>query len=328
MRLYPGRPHPWGGAWSIQGDTDPDWLARGAPFGGIRREGANDSTSSIATGQFLVLGATPTNDYTNITATLTDTKVKHKGTTGTQTILGLAVRFSLNGSQPNCLLLAVRAKRRNDGKYKVFLSLYKLTGSTPTVTKIKDLDQYDGRALDIETLRLAVDTAGTWTVTAGAVPGPRNRGWEIFLGKSGTDSALATSGALETGRVAIYSCVQSTNAAYAFTEVGRIDGSAEATVPVESNVIRGSGTGSDRSLRRRGLLGRRGERGPGSLGRWRPVAPAPGDRQAGVGDPAGRLGGRTRHWPRRQQRPDADPLPGVGDALRPLGIGRTQWHST
>ena len=190
-----GTTAPSGGAWSIQGDTDPDWLARGAPFGGIRREGANDSTSSIATGQFLVLGATPTNDYTNITATLTDTKVKHKGTTGTQTILGLAVRFSLNGSQPNCLLLAVRAKRRNDGKYKVFLSLYKLTGSTPTVTKIKDLDQYDGRALDIETLRLAVDTAGTWTVTAGAVPG-RATG----AGRSSSASRGPTQRSLPPGR--------------------------------------------------------------------------------------------------------------------------------
>jgi hypothetical protein len=217
-------------------EADVHWLAKGG--GGIIRSGADDSTTNAAKGSIAVLGATPANDFTNITASLWHPRVHHKGGQTTSSIVALAVRFEVNASALNGLFLGLMVRRKNDGSYKRSLNLWKFTGTTPTVTKIKELWSADGRDASADVLTLSVNTSGGWEAFATGVKGPS------IIRKSGTDTVLATGNALESGRVGVYSLIQSDNETYAFTEAGSISGSAEATTSVYPSVIRSAGLGA------------------------------------------------------------------------------------
>jgi hypothetical protein len=229
------------------GDTGTnDWLA--ATDGGTRREGANDGTSVVANGQVAIFGTSPTNDYTNVTFEARDLQVRHKGGQATQTAGGIVVRYvrAANGHH-NGLFLLARVRRKSDGKYRRYLTLYKFTGNpaqpgSVTVDTLKEINvsyaglSGTGRYMQLTTVSVSVDTSGNWEAEA-LING-------VVVGASGTDSALATAGTLETGRVGIYSLIQSDNETYAWTELDAVSGSAEQVAAAETVVVRSAGIGT------------------------------------------------------------------------------------
>lgn len=227
---------PAGGAWDETGDTSPEPSVPSDGAGYLELRAADHATTNVGTGFFGLLGTT---DYPAVENTVAG-RLAYDGPKTTDALFGAVVRYV---DANNWLIAAMRIRRQNDGKYSPYIALYKRVAGT--ITRIDQVDAADhlvtGGAGQLipGSIGVSVTAAGAWEVKAGHASTSANADRTVM---SGTDSVLATAGALATGQVGAYKLLQSDRSG-AYTQLSEIV--AYGTIPASqhTDVIREDGIG-------------------------------------------------------------------------------------
>jgi hypothetical protein len=183
-----------GGTWSGAGDADSWLLAPSAQDAYVSRQ-PSASDASINTGRYSVLGSSRGNQ----TVTVPVECLNDGNGTNDETRCGALLRYA---DTDNWLMAVARVKKTSSGRSKYLSVIKRVAGTVTTIAEISasktKLDTTSSRITGI--IECGVDTSGNVTVRTGGSDASEATSLDLQV----TDTALATAGALGTGKPGIY----------------------------------------------------------------------------------------------------------------------------
>lgn len=224
-----GQTADYGGAFAETGDVSPQWTVLNAGDLGNYAYRSGTADASLNAGGFALLGTTV---YSSIAVTAA-LRQRQPATTGAYTLSALVVRYV---DTSNFVVVGLRGYRGSGYAPQSRILVRKVVAGSATDLAL--VDEVPAIAGDYMEGNLSFDcfADGTWELSVGRFS---TSGEVSEVVASGSDSALATAGALDDGRIGVY---------HASTEANRtgsvhlISALTPATAEQQS-VVRASGTG-------------------------------------------------------------------------------------